>query len=156
MTPMLPVRVPGAATIFSQAAAGRPSVLNGKNEKSMIEPAAEPRVHATLVQAALKTDHMNAVVRDVTMMGAVQPFLSGAISKTVNMPEEATVEDVMALYVDAWKLGVKAIAIYRDGSKRTQPLNTGRKAAEAGPAGAADSSTAKASTVKPSRRAPSK
>src|SRR5690348_17761546 len=52
--------------------------------------------------------------RSVRMMGAVQPFISGAISKTVNMPEEATVENVMDLYVDAWKLGVKAIAIYRD------------------------------------------
>src|SRR5690242_16222909 len=59
----------------------------------------------------------------VRMMGAVQPFISGAISKTVNMPEEATVEDVMDLYVDAWKLGVKAIAIYRDNCKVAQPLS---------------------------------
>jgi ribonucleoside-diphosphate reductase alpha chain len=58
------------------------------------------------------------------MMAAVQPFLSGAISKTVNMPKEATVEEIMQTYVEAWKLGLKAIAIYRDGSKRTQPLNT--------------------------------
>ena len=60
----------------------------------------------------------------VRMMAAVQPFLSGAISKTVNMPEEATVEDVANAYIEAWRLGLKAIAIYRDGSKRTQPLNT--------------------------------
>jgi len=60
----------------------------------------------------------------VKMMGAVQPFISGAISKTVNMPEEATVEDVMSLYVDAWKLGVKAIAIYRDNCKVAQPLSS--------------------------------
>jgi ribonucleoside-diphosphate reductase alpha chain len=60
----------------------------------------------------------------VRMMAAVQPFLSGAISKTVNMPEEATVEDVSNAYIEAWRLGLKAIAIYRDGSKRTQPLNT--------------------------------
>ncbi len=58
------------------------------------------------------------------MMAAVQPFLSGAISKTVNLPEEATVEDVSNAYTEAWRLGLKAIAIYRDGSKRTQPLNT--------------------------------
>ena len=57
-------------------------------------------------------------------MAAVQPFLSGAISKTVNMPEEATVEDVANVYIEAWRLGLKAIAIYRDGSKRIQPLNT--------------------------------
>jgi ribonucleoside-diphosphate reductase alpha chain len=59
----------------------------------------------------------------VKMMGAVQPFISGALSKTVNLPETATVEDVMALYTDAWHLGVKAIAIYRDGSKTAQPLS---------------------------------
>lgn len=61
----------------------------------------------------------------VRMMGAVQPFISGAISKTVNMPTDATVEDVEALYMQAWTLGLKAVAIYRDGCKRTQPLNTG-------------------------------
>src|SRR4029434_2776656 len=60
------------------------------------------------------------------MMGAVQPFISGAISKTINMPNEATVEEIMEAYVAAWKLGVKAVAIYRDGCKRTQPLNTSR------------------------------
>src|SRR4051794_21512264 len=60
----------------------------------------------------------------VKMMGAIQPFISGAISKTVNMPETATVEDVMSLYVDAWKLGVKAIAIYRDNCKVAQPLSS--------------------------------
>jgi len=60
----------------------------------------------------------------VKMMGAVQPFISGAISKTVNMPEEATVEDVMNLYRDAWQLGVKAIAIYRDNCKVAQPLSS--------------------------------
>lgn len=58
------------------------------------------------------------------MMGAVQPFISGAISKTVNMPKDATVEDIMTTYTTGWKLGLKALAIYRDGSKRTQPLNT--------------------------------
>ena len=62
----------------------------------------------------------------VKMMGAVQPFISGAISKTVNMPEEVTVEDVMSLYVDAWRLGVKAIAIYRDNCKVAQPLSSSK------------------------------
>src|SRR5437764_299110 len=69
----------------------------------------------------------------VKMMGAVQPFISGAISKTVNMPEESTVEDVMSLYVDAWKLGVKAIAIYRDNCKVAQPLSSSGKDANAAP-----------------------
>jgi ribonucleoside-diphosphate reductase alpha chain len=66
----------------------------------------------------------------VRMMAAVQPFLSGAISKTVNMPEEATVEDVANAYIEAWRLGLKAIAIYRDGSKRTQPLSTKKQESE--------------------------
>ena len=60
------------------------------------------------------------------MMAAAQPFISGAISKTVNMPSEATVEEIEGTYIEGWKLGLKAIAIYRDGSKRTQPLMTKR------------------------------
>jgi len=60
----------------------------------------------------------------VKMMAACQPFLSGAISKTVNLPNEATVEDLEQAYMEAWKLGLKAIAVYRDGCKRSQPLNT--------------------------------
>ena len=63
----------------------------------------------------------------IRMMGAVQPFLSGAISKTVNVPEDATVDDISAAYVEGWKLGLKALAVYRDGSKRTQPLNAGKE-----------------------------
>jgi ribonucleoside-diphosphate reductase alpha chain len=72
----------------------------------------------------------------VRMMGAVQPFLSGAISKTVNVPKEATVEEIQQAYVDSWRLGAKAVSIYRDGSKRTQPLNTSKdkeKVVEAAP-----------------------
>jgi ribonucleoside-diphosphate reductase alpha chain len=57
------------------------------------------------------------------MMAATQPFLSGAISKTINMPEESTVEDVMQAYIESWKFGLKAVAIYRDNSKRSQPLS---------------------------------
>jgi ribonucleoside-diphosphate reductase alpha chain len=76
----------------------------------------------------------------VKMMGAIQPFISGAISKTVNLPETATIEDVSQLYVDAWRLGVKAVAIYRDNCKVAQPLSgKGDKSAQAtigGPAGA--------------------
>jgi ribonucleoside-diphosphate reductase alpha chain len=69
------------------------------------------------------------------MMSAVQPFISGAISKTVNVPETITVEQIADLYMQAWKLGVKAIAIYWDNSKRTQPLNAsqGTKAKGKGP-----------------------
>ena len=66
----------------------------------------------------------------VRMMAAVQPFLSGAIGKTVNMPEAATVADIERIYLDGWKLGLKAIAIYRDNSKRSQPLSTSRKSGD--------------------------
>jgi ribonucleoside-diphosphate reductase alpha chain len=59
----------------------------------------------------------------VKMMGAVQPFISGAISKTVNLPEQTTADEISGLFVDAWKLGVKAIAIYRDNCKVAQPLS---------------------------------
>ncbi len=59
----------------------------------------------------------------VKMMAAAQPFLSGAISKTINMPEESTIEEIMNAYIESWKLGLKAVAIYRDNSKRSQPLN---------------------------------
>jgi ribonucleoside-diphosphate reductase alpha chain len=76
----------------------------------------------------------------IKMMGATQPFLSGAISKTVNVPKEATVEEIEQAYIDSWRIGAKAVSIYRDGSKRTQPLNTSRDkekaatvAVEAGP-----------------------
>lgn len=66
----------------------------------------------------------------VKMMAAVQPFISGAISKTVNMPEDVTVEDVEQLHIDAWKMGIKAIAIYRDNCKVAQPLSGKKKAEE--------------------------
>ncbi|HJU28600.1 MAG TPA: vitamin B12-dependent ribonucleotide reductase, partial [Candidatus Binataceae bacterium] len=84
------------------------------------------------------------------MMGAVQPFISGAISKTINMPAEVTVDEVAEAYVTAWKLGLKAVAIYRDGSKRTQPLNTGKAAEKA--ADAASAATAAADEFRPYRR----
>src|SRR5215472_2202084 len=71
------------------------------------------------------------------MMAAAQPFLSGAISKTVNLPESATVEDIMNTYVEGWRLGLKSVAIYREGSKRSAPLNT-RKTKDMGTVAAGD------------------
>jgi ribonucleoside-diphosphate reductase alpha chain len=67
----------------------------------------------------------------VMMMSATQPFISGAISKTVNLPEQATIEDIMDAYLQSWKLGLKAVAIYRDGSKKAQPLMAAAKREEA-------------------------
>jgi ribonucleoside-diphosphate reductase alpha chain len=66
-----------------------------------------------------------APMSHVRMMAAVQPFLSGAISKTVNLPSESTVEEVQAIYEEGWRLGLKAVALYRDGCKASQPLSTG-------------------------------
>ncbi|HMT18997.1 MAG TPA: vitamin B12-dependent ribonucleotide reductase [Candidatus Saccharibacteria bacterium] len=87
---------------------------------------------------ALKQEHVNVFacsmgdnaihyLGHVKMMGAVQPFISGAISKTVNMPESATVEDIEQLHLDSWKLGLKAVAIYRDNCKVAQPLSMAKK-----------------------------
>jgi ribonucleoside-diphosphate reductase alpha chain len=73
------------------------------------------------------------------MLAAAQPFISGAISKTINMPEDSTPEDILQAYVEGWQLGLKAIAIYRDNCKRSQPLSTRRDTAEANPASAAAS-----------------
>jgi ribonucleoside-diphosphate reductase alpha chain len=81
----------------------------------------------------------------VKMMAAVQPFISGAISKTVNMPEEVTVEDVEQLHIDAWKMGVKAIAIYRDNCKVAQPLSMAKKDEPTG--GAAEAAQAQVEQV---------
>jgi ribonucleoside-diphosphate reductase alpha chain len=65
------------------------------------------------------------------MMAAAQPFLSGAISKTINMPEESTIEDIMQAYIESWKLGLKAVAIYRDNSKGSQPLSASNESSSA-------------------------
>lgn len=91
----------------------------------------------------------------VKMMAAVQPFLSGAISKTVNMPTEATVEEIMQTYMEGWKLGLKALAIYRDGCKRSQPVNTGKDDAAAAkdtPAAPEHGNNGNGSKVRPLRR----
>ena len=82
----------------------------------------------------------------VTMMGAVQPFISGAISKTVNMPEEATVEEVEQLHIESWRLGLKAVAIYRDNCKVGQPLSH----AEEGRRSRSRSRAARSSSRRPS------
>jgi ribonucleoside-diphosphate reductase alpha chain len=98
--------------------------------------------HKSIVGApALRPEHLSVFacsmgdnvihyLGHVRMMGAVQPFISGAISKTVNMPEDATIEDVENLHLDAWRLGVKAVAIYRDNCKVGQPLSTAKKEGE--------------------------
>lgn len=104
--------------------------------------------HGTIIGAPeLKGEHLSvfdvavgeraiSAMGHVKMMGATQPFLSGAISKTVNMPHESTIEDIYDAYVEAWRLGVKALAIYRDGSKTAQALRTDAQKEVASGAGA--------------------
>src|SRR5262245_40618947 len=92
--------------------------------------------HLPVFDCAFKAAHGTRSIHylgHLKMMGAVQPFISGAISKTINMPTSATIEDIEAAYIEAWKLGLKAVAVYRDGCKRSQPLSTGKdKLAELG------------------------
>jgi ribonucleoside-diphosphate reductase alpha chain len=90
----------------------------------------------------------------VRMMAAVQPFISGAISKTINMPEECTVEQVMDAYTESWKLGIKAVAIYRDNSKKVQPLSSssGKSDKHASTAAAPTGATAEKVVFRPVRR----
>jgi ribonucleoside-diphosphate reductase alpha chain len=90
----------------------------------------------------------------VKMMAAVQPFISGAISKTINMPEECTVEDIMDAYIESWRLGLKAVAIYRDNSKRVQPLSsgTGKGAKQATGAAKAEPQVTERIVYRPVRR----
>src|SRR6201999_3297730 len=108
----------------------------GYGEAAIAQIEAYVAEHGTIVGApGLSADHLpifdvavgqRPISPDghIKMMGAVQPFLSGAISKTVNMPQTSTVEDIAEAYINAWKLGVKALAIYRDGSKTAQALRT--------------------------------
>src|SRR5881398_3606142 len=98
--------------------------------------------HLSIFDSAFKPfkgERSLSYMAHLRMMAAAQPFLSGAISKTVNMPEAATVDDIMNTYVEGWQLGLKSIAIYRDGSKRSAPLNT-RKTKDMGTVAAGDDS----------------
>ncbi|MSX02669.1 MAG: vitamin B12-dependent ribonucleotide reductase [Actinobacteria bacterium] len=119
----------------------------GYNEAQIEQIEAFVTEHGTIVGApGLLDEHLpvfdvavgeRAISADghIKMMGAVQPFLSGAISKTVNMPASSTVEDIENAYIDAWRLGIKALAIYRDGSKTAQALRTDAQEDGEAPAG---------------------
>jgi ribonucleoside-diphosphate reductase alpha chain len=105
-------------------------ILAHIDEMETIEGAPELRAeHLSVFDCAFKPRNGARSIHymgHIRMMGATQPFLSGAISKTVNLPTDATPEDIENAYVESWKLGLKAVAIYRDGCKRSQPLNTGK------------------------------
>jgi ribonucleoside-diphosphate reductase alpha chain len=102
-------------------------------------PGLEP-AHVDIFDCSLATPGSKRAIAwrgHLRMMAAAQPFLSGAISKTINMPEDSTVEDIMQAYIESWKLGLKAVAIYRDNSKRSQPLSAAGKKEETPAASAA-------------------
>ena len=109
------------------------AIIGHIDEKDTIEgaPGLKPE-HLQIFDCAFKPKNGQRYIdyhAHLKMMAAVQPFLSGAISKTINMPAAATAQDVMQVFIAGWKLGLKAVAIYRDGSKGIQPVSTGKAAA---------------------------
>ena len=116
---------------LSYGAADIESILEWIDDKETIEGAPGLKEeHLPVFDCAFRPRNGTRSIHwlgHIKMMAACQPFLSGAISKTVNLPHDATVEDIEEAYMEAWRLGLKAIAIYRDGCKRSQPLSTAKK-----------------------------
>ncbi|MGD0018248.1 MAG: vitamin B12-dependent ribonucleotide reductase [Candidatus Limnocylindrales bacterium] len=123
--------VPGALRKLGYTPEQVDAIVAYVNERETIEGAPELRPeHLSVFDCAFKPMNGTRSIHymgHLRMMSAVQPFLSGAISKTVNMPEAATPEEIETVYLEGWRMGLKAIAIYRDNSKRSQPLMTGKK-----------------------------
>ncbi len=123
--------VPESLTRLGYSDVERDAILQFIDANDTIEGA--PHIkdeHLSVFDCAFKAKNGTRTIHHMAhlkMMAAVQPFISGAISKTVNMPNDATVEDVEKVYMEGWKLGLKAIAIYRDGSKRQQALTTSKE-----------------------------
>lgn len=122
--------IPAALEKLGYTTEQRKTIIDYLNEHDTIEGApALSEAHLPVFDCAFRPQNGKRSISymgHIKMMAAVQPFISGAISKTVNMPTDSTVEDIKEAYIQAWKLGLKAIAIYRDGAKRTQPLSTGK------------------------------
>ena len=129
--------VPEALTRLGYSAEQGLSIVAHITKHDTIEDVTE--ADGTVIQSGLKPEHLEVFdcafkahkgrrsihyMAHLSMMAATQPFISGAISKTVNLPNNATVEDIRDAYVQAWRMGLKCVAVYRDGSKRSQPLNT--------------------------------
>ena len=123
--------VPGALRKLGYTPEQVDAIVAYVNERETIEGAPELKPeHLSVFDCAFKPMNGTRSIHymgHLRMMSAVQPFLSGAISKTVNMPEAATPEEIETVYLEGWRMGLKAIAIYRDNSKRSQPLMTGKK-----------------------------
>ena len=127
--------VPAALARRGYSQAQMDAILDYINEHDTIEgaPGLEPE-HLSIFDCAFTSAHgMRSIhyMGHIRMMAAAQPFLSGGISKTVNLPKEATIADIEEAYTEGWRLGLKSLAVYRDGSKRTQPLKTKADASEA-------------------------
>jgi ribonucleoside-diphosphate reductase alpha chain len=126
--------VPLALHLMGYSATEAGEILSYLEEHETIEGA--PHItdaHVKVFDCAFKPQNGSRAIEPmghVRMMAAVQPFLSGAISKTVNMPNSSTVEDIADIYKQSWELGLKAVAIYRDGCKRSQPLSTSKAQAD--------------------------
>jgi len=147
--------VPGALRKLGYTPDQVDSIVAYVNERETIEGAPELKPeHLSVFDCAFKpVNGMRSInyMGHLRMMSAVQPFLSGAISKTVNMPEAATPEEIETVYLEGWRMGLKAIAIYRDNSKRSQPLMTGKKK-ESEAEGAVPAAAATQAEPKPYRR----
>lgn len=131
MLKMVNKTVPEALTRLGYSESESAEILAFIDAKDTIEgaPHVKPE-HVSVFDCAFKAKNGTRSIHymgHLRMMAAVQPFISGAISKTVNMPNEATVEEIAKVYMEGWKMGLKAIAIYRDGSKRQQALTTSRE-----------------------------
>ncbi len=147
--------VPGVLRKLGYPPAQVEEILKFVEEKEMIEGAPHVKEeHIAVFDCAFPPANGKRSIHymgHIKMMAAVQPFLSGAISKTVNMPHDATPEEIANAYAESWQLGLKAVAVYRDGCKRSQPLSTSKdegKSASLVAVGAA----AVASVAKPARR----
>jgi ribonucleoside-diphosphate reductase alpha chain len=132
-------------------------ILEYIDEKEMIEGAPHLKdEHLAIFDCAFPPrDGKRSIhyMGHIRMMSAVQPFLSGAISKTVNMPNDATPDDIAHAYFESWKLGLKAVAVYRDGCKRSQPLSTSKEEAKSGVASATEAAESVAALEpRPARR----
>jgi ribonucleoside-diphosphate reductase alpha chain len=130
MLKMVNTTVPQALTRLGYSTSEVESIVSFLDKNETIEGSALKAEHLPVFDCAFKPAKGVRTIQwmgHIRMMSATQPFLSGAISKTVNLPTDATVEEIEQAYIEAWKQGLKAIAVYRDGCKRSQPLNTSKK-----------------------------
>ncbi len=123
--------VPGVLKKLGYSAGQTEEILRYIDEKEMIEGTPHLKdAHLPVFDCAFPPANGKRSIQymgHIKMMAAVQPFLSGAISKTVNMPTNATPEEIANAYIESWRMGLKAVAVYRDGCKRSQPLSTGKE-----------------------------